>query len=163
MEQKIIMSAAITPDNELIPLWDDMILFETDECGYSEITLKDNKQISLDIVECIYDLKDKTLSHGIELNVYPSEKDLPYKKGDTVLLETGYHALMKTIISDIKYKTYDIDIIKGNVVRNDYPENGLDNIDDNALYIVKYWKPTYIFDNGLETEAEYKLYILINK
>lgn len=80
MEQKIIMSAAITPDNELIPLWDDIILFETDECGYSEITLKDNKQISLDIVECIYDLKDKTLSHGIELNIYPSEKDLPYKK-----------------------------------------------------------------------------------
>lgn len=77
LERRITIKAIKTKDNELIPIWDERLVFEKTEMYGNIIRLKDNYRDSyFELIECIYDLKTKQIEIGIELNYYPTEKDL---------------------------------------------------------------------------------------
>lgn len=157
--RRILVKAIKTKDNELIPIWDERIVFEKTEMFGNVITLKDDM---LDkhyyMIDCIYDLKTRELKPGIELDIYPNEDSLEFKKGDDVLFEESNRLLKDAKIVDIVYEEYDLTIKKGKKIEK-YYSNLIDcEIDKDSLYAIKHWKPFYVLDSGEKVENTYKLY-----
>ena len=157
--RRIVVNAIQTKENVIIPIWDERIIFEKTEMYGNIIKLKDNYQKHYHLIECIFDIKTKKLELGIEVDIYPSEKDLPYKKGENVLVEKSHKKLADSTIVDIVYEQYDLKIVKGKKLDKWYKERikGVE-IDDNSLYAIKHWKPFYILENGDKIEWEHELY-----
>ena len=62
IKRYIIVQAVKTKENELIPIWDERIVFEKTEMYGNVITLKEGyRHDYFNIVECIYDLKTKQI------------------------------------------------------------------------------------------------------
>lgn len=157
IKRHILTQAVKTKQNELIPIWDERIVFEKTEMYGNVITLKGDRNNYYNVVECIYDLKTKKIEIGIELNYYPNGNDLEYKKGETVLFEKSTRNLAEATISEIVYEEYELEIKRGNKLARYYFEIFKD-IDDNTLYALKRWKPFYILDNGTKIEWSHQLY-----
>lgn len=160
IKRRIVIQAVKTADNELIPIWDDRIVFHNTEMYGNIITLKDGGFGDHgNLVECIYDLKTKKVELGIELDYYPSEKHSRFKIGQVVLFEKSHRVLCEAKISEIVYETYELDIKRGRKLDSWVSAHFKDvEIDSDMLYAVKHWKPFYILDNGIKIEWEHQLY-----
>lgn len=159
VKRRIIIQAIKTNDNELIPLWDERVTFEkTEDCG-NGIRVKDIRGFFFNTVECMYDLKTRTVEAGIELDVYPDEKDLEFKVEEAILFEKSSQVLTEAKIEKIVYEEYDMVIVRGRKVdkRDIERVKGIE-IDNDALYAIKRWKPFYILDNGSKIEWVHQLY-----
>lgn len=156
----ILTQGVKTENNIIVPIWDERIVFEKTEMYGNKITLKDDRYKEYSsLVDCIFDLKNKTLSIGIELNNYPTEKQLEFKIGEIILFEKSTRVLAEAIITDIVYEEYDLRIIKGKKMESYEIQKYKDiEIDLNCLYAIKTWKPFYILDNGKKIEWNHQLY-----
>ena len=153
----ILIQAIKTNDNEIIPIWDDRIKYEKDIDGSKSLLFNGLRYISS--IEALFDLKTKSIILGVELNHYPSEKELTHKKGDEVMLELSHRVLSKQTIVDIVYKKYDLTIGKGSKIEW---WSRFFHLDANTMYAIKSWKPYYVLDNGETIEYEFKLFKIKN-
>lgn len=161
INRRIIVQAIKTKENILIPIWDERVRFEKTEMYGNILTLDGvSRMMNTDVVECIYDLKTKKLELGVELNYYPDESTLTFKKGQAVFVETQPRVLTEAIISDIIYTEYNLTIARGNKV-DSWIANKFKEIkfEKDQIYSIKYWKPFYLLDNGTIIEWEHNLFI----
>jgi hypothetical protein len=160
IKRHVITQAVKTKENELIPIWDERIVFEKTEMYGNVISLKDGyRHDHFNLVECIYDLKTKQIEIGVELNYYPIEKDLEFKKEEVILFEKSHRNLAEAKIIEIVYEEYEMEIKKGRKLDKWWIEKFKDvEIDGNTLYAIKQWKPFYILDNGIKIEWSHQLY-----
>ena len=157
IKRRIVIQAILTKEGELIPIWDDRISFEKTEMYGNRIILKGGRNEYYSLVECIYDLKDRKLEVGIELNYYPEKTE--FEKGESVFFEKSNRILEEAKVSDIVYETYDMQITKGGKLSNWTLNYFKDvEIDKNSLYAIKMWKPFYVLDNGIKIEWAHQLY-----
>jgi hypothetical protein len=159
IKRYVVTQAVQTEENELIPIWDERIVFEKTEMYGNVISLKDGYRHYSNLVECIYDLKTKQIEIGVELNYYPIEKDLEFKKGEVVLFEKSHRNLAEAKITKVVYEEYEMEIKRGRKLDKWWLERFKDvEIDGNTLYAIKQWKPFYILDNGIKIEWTHQLY-----
>ena len=160
IKRYVIIQAIKTRENEFIPIWDDRIIFEKTELFGNVIRLKDSLGSEyFNLVECIYDLKTKKVEIGVELDYYPIEKDLEFKKGEIVLFERKHRELSEIKISDIVYEEYEIEIKRGRKLDKWWCERFKDVVIENdTLYSIKQWKPFYILEDGSKIEWSHQLY-----
>lgn len=155
----ITVLAVKTKKNEIIPIWDERVVFEkTRDCG-DAVKIKGDYEEYFNLIEVVYNLKDKTISLGIELDFYPDK--LTHNIGDEVYFECQHKTIYESKIVDIVYKTSDLIISKGKKMGSWYIKYFNDKnieIDPNAIYCIKQHKPTYVLENGKEVEYEYQLY-----
>ena len=152
----IIIQAIVKDDKTLVPLWDDSIIYENEEEYGELIKLKGDNYRTYYPIECLFDIKNKTLSIGIEIDQYPEKLD--YQKGERVYFETGKHRYLKEgTITDIIYEEFDLACFKGSDANNWYL-NKIKDLDPNKIYAFKNWKPFYIMDDGTKITYDYKIY-----
>jgi hypothetical protein len=163
IKRNIIVQAILTKDNELIPIWDERIEFEKTDMYGNILRLKG--QYGNDhhhLTECIYDLKTKQLSIGIELDYYPDNNEIPYSVGETILHEAerfSHRTLSEAKISKIVFEDFEITINKGHKIDEYWKQRFPDvKFDKNNIYAIKQWKPYYLLDNGVKIKSEYQLY-----
>lgn len=162
IKRHVIIQAIKTKENELIPIWDERLVFEKTEMYGNTISLKGEYGHYYNLVECIYDLKTKKIEVGIELDYYP--KNLEFKKDEIVLFELSHRNLVEAKIVEIVFEEYEIEIKRGRKLDNYWLTifKGVE-IDENALYAIKQWKPYYVLDNGITIKWEHQLYHKQNK
>ena len=159
LQRFIVIQAIKTNNNELIPIWDKRVSFEKTNDYGNVINIKDDYHNYCILTECVYDLKTKELSIGIELDLYPDLNKLSYKKDDIVYVEAGHHELYEAKIVDIIFEEFDLDIKRGKKLDSFYIEKFKNiTIDKEAIYAIKKWKPFYKLDNGKIIEWEHELY-----
>ena len=159
IKRHIVVQAIKTRENELIPIWDERIIFEKTEMYGNAIKLKGDYSNHYSLTECIYDLKTKKLGVGIEFDYYPTEDNLEFKKGQVVLFEKSHRNLVEAKISEVVYEQYDLEIKKGSKLDKFWRIKFKDKIiDNNALYAIKQWKPFYVLDDGTKVEWTHQLY-----
>ncbi len=152
----ITIQAILTKNKELIPIWDSRIKFVKTELYGDYIEIEgDHKQYDC-ITECIYDLKTKSISIGVEIDVFPNINDLNFKKGETVYVESSKrNELEETTIDDIQFLDFDLTIKKGKKIGSIYNKSIVINIEPNTLYAIKDWKAYYILRNGKKIESSF--------
>ena len=154
IKRYILTQGVLLRDKTIIPIWDSRLEFVKTEDYGNIINFVDGikREKFHNVVECIFDLNTKTLSSGIELDIYPDLTSLNHKIGNVILFETDRKNTLTKII-DIVFEEYDLQIVKGKKIEkwylNKLPKDLV--IDDNSLYAVKVWKPTYVLDNGGKT------------
>lgn len=122
------------------------------------ITLK-GEYNHLKLVECIFDLKTRKLSMGIELDCYPDESTLEFKVGQDVYVDKAYRKLTECKIVGIKYEKYDLEIVRGKFMSNWMVAKFKDlEIDGNLLYAVKQWKPIYVLSDSSSVGYSHQLF-----
>jgi hypothetical protein len=162
ISENIIVKAIKTDKNELIPLWDERLTFQTSEdCG-DYVRLKNDYKKYFDFIEVVYSLKDKSLSLGIEIEIYPEIKHLEFKIGQEVYFEKTHRKIIKSKIKDIIYEDFDLTIKKGKNLDNYYTQKFKNmDIKTNDIYCIKNWKPTYLLDTDDKVDYDYKLYHIL--
>lgn len=149
--RRIVVQAIQTEKNELIPLWDERIEFEKTEMYGNIIKIKGSGYgtESHSVIECIYDLKTKKLSKGIDLDFYPSPDKNDYKVDEEVYYETGTFpkSLKEGKIKEIVFKDFDLRIVKGSKMES-YWLKHFKGINPEDIYAIKVWKPYYLMEDG---------------
>lgn len=160
IKRYVIVQAVKTVENELIPIWDERLVFDKTEMYGDIIYIKnDYRQEHQSLVECVFDLKTKKMEIGIELNYYPSESELDFKKGEVILFEKSMRVLQEAKIADIVFEQYEMEIKRGRKLDKWWIDRFKNvKIDGNILYAIKQWKPFYILDNGVKIEWGHQLY-----
>lgn len=160
IKRYVIIQAVKTKENQLIPIWDERIVLEEDNIFGSYLLLKeDYKHSILNLVECIYDLKTKKIEIGVELNYYPNEEDLEFKKDEIVFFEKSHRILSEAKITKIVYEEYEMEVKKGSELDKYWVEIFKDvKIDNDTLYTIKHWNPFYILNNGIKIKYSHQLY-----
>jgi hypothetical protein len=158
---RYITIKAINFENTLIPIWDKEIEFEKTEDHGEIIRYKHN--ICHQLVDCIYDFKKRTLSPGIEIDIYPEEGKNGLKKGIPCFYEKSHHQLEEVTIIDIIFESFDITILKGKKMDKWYKQTIQkfyhNTINPNDIYCIKSWIPTYVLSNNVLTEYTHELYL----
>jgi len=162
VKRYVLVQAVKTKDNVLIPIWDENVILEKSQQYGNTLSLKNTWRSTINelcLVDAIYDIKTKTLNAGIELDFYPDEKKLEFKKGETVFYEKSHRILAISTIVDIIYEEYDLRIQKGKNIDKLYV-NHFNNIkiEPSSLYAIKTWKPVYILEDGFKINWEHKLF-----
>lgn len=158
IERYIIVQAVKSKNNELIPVWDERVLFEkTSNCG-NVITLKGDYREHFQLTECIFDLKTKRIETGIEISYYTPESDLAFKKDTIVLFEKSDRKLIEAKIVDILYEEYELDIKRGRKIDKWWVDKFQVEIEGDTLYAIKHWKPIYLLDTGDKVEWDHQLF-----
>jgi len=154
---RYIVIKALKVNNTLVPIWDKEILYEKDD-DYGEFIRYGHEKFH-QLVDCIYDLKKRTLSPGIEVDLYPDEDKNDLKKGMTCFYEKSHHKLIEVTITDIIFESYDMTITKGKKMDKWYKQRFKDVvINPEDMYCIKSWKPSYVLSNGVTTEYTHELY-----
>lgn len=162
IKRYMIVQGIQTQKGELIPIWDNRLKFDKDDCG-DMVRISDEFDSYYSLVDMIFDLKTKTISSGISVDYYGDEKKLEFTKEQVVLAESGqYRHLVKTKIVDITFDEFDIEIRRGKkldywvkILKETNPE--LEIVPD-QLYCIKLWKPTYVLENGTKTSYVHQLF-----
>lgn len=157
INRHIVIQAIKTSKNELIPLWDERISFEKTRDFGNVINVKGDSDRYFQVVECVYDLKTKTVEMGIEIDIYPTETE--FKKDETILVEHSSRRLGEAKVVEIVYEEFDLEIKRGKKFNKwDLARVNNIEIDGNSIYAIKHWKPFYILDNGKKIKWSHELY-----
>ncbi len=149
-----LVQAIKTNDNQIIPIWDERLVYEKPEYGSRMFRFGNESYISL--IEAVFDNKTKKLSLGIELDYFPTEKNIDHKVGDYVMQELKGRVLSRQKVVEIVYEEYELTIGKGSKL-NKYWGDTFKMVND-EIYAIKQWKPFYILDNGDKIEWTHQLY-----
>ena len=91
VKRYVIVQAIKVSENEFIPIWDERIVFQKSEEYGNGLFLQNSiggwGETYYQLHDCVFDLKTKKLEFGIELDYYPDENKIPFKRGETVLFE----------------------------------------------------------------------------
>lgn len=156
-ERYITVLAVVTEDHEIMPLWSERIEFKKTEDYGNVYTIKGNRK-HLNPIEVIYDIKERKLSMGVELNYYPSVDELNYKVGEFVYYEVKHNYLSESKIKEIAFDGYETIIVSGKKMDDYWKKNFGESILPEIIYCIKQWKPIYVLDNGTRIEWEFKLH-----
>lgn len=146
-------------DNVLIPFWElEFIKSDLYGDGYR---IKETKEESFaNLKEVFWDLKNQKIIIGIIKDYYPS--NLEYSVGEDVLFEVKSREYGISKIKEIRYDTYETEIIKikksDNSTINWYftkEEKAL--LNPNDIYEIRKWQPIYILENGKEIKHDHQL------
>lgn len=154
----IIIPAIIAEKNELIPIWDERIVFNNSEEYGNFITFKDRIK-HFNITECIYDLETRKIEIGIEANHYSDINKLKFKVGEQILFEKSHRILEERTIVDIIYENYDLVIQRGKNL-SQWERSYIKDVEINPdlLYAIKSWLPTFVLDNDVKVNNEYDMF-----
>ena len=154
LKRYITIQAVKTRKDIIIPIWDEHLQFSISEDVGERFYFEGSYYYNT--IECIYDLETKKISHGIEIDHIPSETE--FQKGETVYYEISHRSLSESKIVDIKFEKFEMDVIKGDKLDEYYKKrlNLTDIVSDN-IYCLKSYNPTYVLENGVEIDNEYKL------
>lgn len=155
MENFIIVKAIKTIDNQLIPIWDNRLKYIKDDYFGNHIRFSDDNRKYFDLIDCVYGLKERKISLGIEVDIYPDKTN--FAKEEDVYVEVSHHKLKEAKIVDIEYNDFDLHIKKGKKLEA-YEKEYIENVQPDSIYAIKNWKPTYILDDGTKIDYDYKLY-----
>jgi hypothetical protein len=160
IKRYIIIQAIKTEDNKLIPIWDENIVYSKSDDYGATLSINGDRKTHFNIVECVYDLKTRKIEMGIEIDYYPTNEELPFKKGETVLFEKGSNRqLAEAKITEIIYEEFDLTIKRGKKLDLYWIKKyKIVDIELDCLYSVKQWKPFYKLDDGSIIKYEYQLY-----
>jgi len=153
--------AVLDENKNIIPIWDPSLNFvKSDEYCLAHLTMGSTyfSEKFYNLIECIYDLKSKSLSLGIELDIYPKIDTLDYKPSEYILYEVGNRSYSEATIDKVIFEEYDVNIVKGEDFSNrliPYLKDGI--VDLKAIYTIKYWKPTWILNNGIKIKYNHQL------
>lgn len=150
----IITKAIITKDNKIIPFW-ELPPFEYFE-DVNNVYYNNNLTYLQDV---IYDLENKTLSTGILLEYNVDINDLEYKIEEECYFEISSRKLCSTIVKDILFDNFTSYIMFGKKVGN-YWKNRFKNVkfEDDELYWIKEFNPTYVLKDGTKVDNPFKLF-----
>lgn len=163
-QSKFIETKAIkTNENELVPLWDPRVKFVKSDHFGDHFRMEDDHRMA-QVVECLFDVKEKQLVLGVEVDIYPDVTTGPYVKGAKVLYEIrGHHTLRSSTIVDIVFEEFEMTIKKGKKLE-DYEidmlkEKGID-FDPTTIYAIKRWKACYAMADGTKIRYNHQMYTL---
>ncbi len=164
-QSRYIQTIAIQTDaNELVPLWDPRVQFVKDDYFGDHFTISDNYGRHHNTIECMFDVKEKKLVLGVEVDLYPDIDKLEFKKGMEVMHETRTHRMLKkSTVVDIVFEEYELTIRKGKKLDSYYVErlaNQAITIEKDGLYAIKVWKPTYVLEDGFKTTYEHQMHTI---
>ena len=150
-----VVQGIITKDNELIPIWDSRLSYNKSSDLGRYLILNDGTKY-FDLIEFIYDIKDKVCSIGIELDFIPVKTE--FIVDEIILYEHKHNSYSEQRIKEIKFVDYTIQIIKGSKIL-DYYKKHFEGVifEKESLYAIKTYQPTYILYNGEEVNYEYQL------
>lgn len=150
----IITKAIITKDNKIIPFW-ELHPFEYFE-DVNNVFYNNNNTPLQDV---IYNLENKTLSTGILLEYNKDINDLEYKIGEECYFETVSRKLSLTTIKDILFENFTSYIMFGEKV-GIYWKNKFKDVkfEDEELYHIIEFSPTYILEDNTKVENPFKLF-----
>lgn len=166
----IITQAVLDDNKQLIPLWDNRVVFEETDLYGNVITLKGgtsyDERKHRKVVDCILDVVTKNLLMGVEINFYPTK--LKYAVDDIVYVKKDGkydNILVKTKIIDIVYETYDINIETGRKLESYNiskikASNPDISIDVDTFYAIKTWNAIYVLENGQRIDYEMYIYTI---
>lgn len=158
LERFIITKGVLTDDNQIIPIWDSRVKFENRDDYGNFLRLTDESTYTIrQPVDCIFDIKHKKLSMGIEGNKYPDETKMMFKKGDEVYFEYEFRTLKEGKIVDILYEDFTPIIIRGSKM-DKYYYSLFKEVIPSLLYVIKIWEPIFLMDDGTRIEYEHLLY-----
>lgn len=159
IKRYITIQAIKTNKNEIIPIWDDRIIYEKSDHSGEYLKLNGNYEKYYTFIECLYDLKTKQISAGIDINIYPSIEELRFKIGEVVYFEFDQKQIREEKIEQIVYEKYDLRIKKGKKIEQSYINKIKDiQIEDDSLYSIKTFIPTYILSSGQRVDYDLYLY-----
>jgi hypothetical protein len=155
----IITLAVLNDEKKLIPFWDDKCIYKKGQYG-EVVSLSDSSfNETYSFVECVYDLKKKQLEMGIELNHYPSEKDIPFKINESVFVEQQHRHIVEAKVVEIIYEDFSVEIKRGKKLDDWWIKRFKDvNFEPNLIYVIKIWKPYFLLDNGDVIKYEHELF-----
>lgn len=139
--------------NEIIPFWDSRFGY-----NHKEKCLEIGFKLYANLIECLYDLKEKKIFPGIPLDVYPDSNEEPFKAGQVVYYEFNHRAIKETKIKEIVYEKFELSISKGKKIDKYIKKLIKEDIQDDLLYMIKYYSPSYILESGEKVISEYQLY-----
>jgi len=160
VKRRILIQAAQTKENEIIPIWDDRLIFDDNEYYGKRIILKDSpSEEQLKHIECVFDLKTKKIEKPIILDFKRDSNSLDFKKDEIVLFEKSHKCLIETKISGIEHIEYDTHIKLGSKL-DTYWKELFDDVkfENDILYCIKEWRPVYVLASGHKTEWAHQLY-----
>lgn len=160
IKRYIIIQAIKTEDNKLIPIWDENITYsKSDDCG-ATLSINGHRKTYFNTVECIYDLKTRNIEMGVEIDYYPTDKELKFKKGEEILFEVGNNReLAEAKIVEIIYEEFNLTIKRGKKLDQYWIKKyNIVDIQLDCLYSIKQWTPFYKLDNGSVIKSEYRIY-----
>jgi hypothetical protein len=160
-EKRYIPTKALqVKDSEFVPYWKLKHQYHKDY-GEGFIIENDYKINYNNLVDCYWDTKDHKLILGIVKDVYP-EKTSYYEEED-VFIEVDHSTYKEDKIQKIFYEEYESKIhkisslIKHNELRWYFTKEEQKNLDINAIYEIRLWKPYYILYSGEIIKWDYKL------
>ncbi len=155
IKRYIQVEVVVLDDKSLIPVWDERVTYgKTDSYG-TQINIRGINKNFYSVTPAVYDLKTKVLSLGIEIDVYPDESKLEFKKEESIYFEKSHRNLIDETIVDIVYVDYDMNVHRGKKIKDWYKDK---DIKEDALYVVKNWKPFYVLSDGTKVEYVHKMY-----
>ncbi len=151
-----------THDNQLVPLWDPRVKFVKSDYFGDHFTIDGGPNDHHEAIDCMFDVKEKKLLFGVEIDIYPNHEKLTYKKGMDVLQEAKHRILRKNTIVDIISDEFEVTIKKGKKFDKYETEAFKDKIefDPETIYAIKRWKPCYIMADGSKVRYEHELYLM---
>ena len=159
VKRYIIIKGIRLDSNEIIPIWDPRIKFDKSKDFGCSVSVDVSYKKYHNFVDCIYDLKTKFISIGIELDYYPNKKDVQFKIGESVLHELSHRVLEDSKIKDIVFEEYDVEIKRGNKLDDWWVKRFPDvTFEPDQIYAIKSWKPFYILESGEKIKWEHQLY-----
>ena len=157
IKRYIEIQAFLTKTKELIPIWDERLIFEKTENYGNQISIRNTSEYGYSLVSAIFDLKSKTISMGIELNYYPQEKEIEFKKCEIIFYEINVNTFAESKIKEIVFETYELEIVKGKKMHNFYKTALEKEIEPEMLYSIKRWNPSFILENDVKIDSKYQL------
>jgi len=161
MAVQFVIVKGIQNKNDIIPIWDENIVFNQDENMGDSYTLKNDHFFkTYNLVDCVFDVVTKQISLGTTIDIYPEQDKLEYVKGEILLYEKSHRKLKESKLVDIIYEEYETKILRTKDLV-DYPyytkylskEFTLD-----AIFCFRIWKPTYVTEDGFKTIWSHQLY-----
>lgn len=158
IKRYIVIQGVLLKDKSIVPIWDSRIKFEKTEMFGNRIEVEGERDYSHSVVECVFDLKTKQIFPGIAIDIYPNLSNHTHKIDNIVLFKDGAKNTLTKIV-DIIFENYELSITKGKKIDEwqltRFPKDLV--IDRDLMYAIKYWKPTYILENGEKTD--YGMYL----
>lgn len=160
----VLTKGFLNSEKQIVPFWAAEVKYES-EYGHHFAQLTEDRSLfqkQNEFVECVYDMKTRELSLGIDINVYPDLKRLEFKVGQEVLFDMSCRALSQDKIKEIIFEECQIRVCRGKKLQDNLRKDLIPtNVELDGLYVIKHWEPTYVLESGKKTKYEHQLYTLV--
>jgi len=166
VKRYVLTKCFLNSEKQIIPFWDPQIEYNegNDENSPHVRLLKDPVLFDrhYQLTDCVYDIRSKTISLGIDINIYPEKTE--FVVGQKVLSEDirKHRHLKQDEIVEIVYEEFEMRICKGVTLTHELRAEYIPKeIDLYRLYVIKHWEPTYVLKSGMKTKWSHKLYHIV--